>query len=101
MLRKISVISILGLIILTIFVKNHTKKLDEDIFSIKENIIYLNSVKELVQLDHDYLSSPEKLSELYNLYFAEELIHSSRENIEIISNIEQINIENVNKNNNE
>tara|TARA_Y100001936_G_C15921145_1_gene584131 strand:+ start:386 stop:691 length:306 start_codon:yes stop_codon:yes gene_type:complete len=98
MLRKISILSIIGLIILTIFVKNHTKKLDEKIFSIKENIIYLNSIKELAQLDHDYLSSPEKLLELHNLYFVDELIHSSRENIKNISNIEQINMKNIDKN---
>ncbi len=101
MLRKISILSILGLIILTIFVKNHTKKLDEKIFSIKENILYLSSVKELVQLDHDYLSSPNKLLELYNLYFADELNYTPRENIIIISNIEQLNTVNKDKNNNE
>tara|TARA_B100000965_G_C19386530_1_gene667022 strand:+ start:350 stop:652 length:303 start_codon:yes stop_codon:yes gene_type:complete len=99
MLRKLSILSILGLIILTIFVKNHTKKLDEKIFTIKENIIYLNSIKELVQLDHDYLSSPEKLLELHNLYFVDELNHTSRENIKNISNIELIDIEDVDKNN--
>ena len=101
MLRKISILSILGLIILTIFVKNHTKKLDEKIFSIRENIIYLNNVKELVQLDHDYLSSPNKLLEFYNLYFVDELNYKLKENIKIIKNIEQLNLENLDKNNNE
>ena len=61
MLRKIFVITIILLIISTTFIKNHTKKLDEQIFSLKENINYLNGVKELVQLEHNYLSSPEKL----------------------------------------
>ena len=37
--------------------------------SFKENINYLNSIKELVQLEHEYLSSPAKLSELNKLYF--------------------------------
>ena len=67
MLRKVLILIILILIISTTFIKNHTKKLDEEIFSVKENINYLNSVKELVQLEHDYLSSPEKLIELNNL----------------------------------
>ena len=48
-------------------------KLDEKIFSVKENINYLNGVKELGKLEHDYLSSPEKLLELSNLYFDLEL----------------------------
>ena len=52
MLRKISILSILLLIISTTLIKNHTKKLDEEIFSIKENINYLNSkLKNLVQLE--------------------------------------------------
>ena len=72
--------------------------MDEEIFSVKENINYLNSLKELVKLEHDYLSSPEKLLELNYLYFDDELKHSSRDNIKIISNINQINSENINQN---
>ncbi len=60
MLKKLLILIILALIISTTFIKNHTKKLDNEIFTLKENINYLNSVKELVQLEHGYLSSPEK-----------------------------------------
>ena len=56
MLRKTFIIVIVVLIISTTFIKNHTKKIDEEIFSAKESIDYLNSVKELVQLEYDYLS---------------------------------------------
>ena len=70
--------------------KNHTKKLDDEIFSVKENIDYLNSVKGLVQLEHDYLSSPEKLMELNYLYFDNELLFISQKNLKIINNINQI-----------
>ena len=98
MLKKLFILTILILIISTTFIKNHTKKLDEEIFSVKENINYLNSLKELVKLEHDYLSSPEKLLELNYLYFDDELKHSSRDNIKIISNINQINSENINQN---
>ena len=96
MLKKLFILTILLLIISTTFIKNHTKKLDEEIFSVKENINYLNSLKELVKLEHDYLSSPEKLLELNYLYFDDELKHSSRDNIKIIRNINQINSENIN-----
>ena len=98
MLRKLLILTILILIISTTFIKNHTKKLDEEIFSVKENINYLNSVKELVQLEHDYLSSPEKLLELNNLYFDSELGYSSKENIRLIENINEINLKNSDKN---
>ena len=98
MLKKLFILTILILIISTTFIKNHTKKLDEEIFTVKENINYLNSLKELVKLEHDYLSSPEKLLELNYLYFDDELKHSSRDNIKIINNINQINLENINQN---
>jgi len=98
MLRKLLILTILILIISTTFIKNYTKKLDEEIFSVKENINYLNSVKELVQLERDYLSSPEKLLELNNLYFDNELGYSSKKNIKVIKNISEINFKNLNKN---
>ena len=98
MLRKLLILIILSLIISTTFIKNHTKKLDEEIFSVKENINYLNSVKELVQLEYDYLSSPEKLLELNDLYFDNELSYSSKENIKILKNINELNFKNLDKN---
>ena len=90
MLKKIFILSIFILIISTTLIKNHTKNLDEQIFSIKENINYLNSVQELVQLEHDYLSSPETLLELKNLYFEDDLKYTPRNRIEIIDNFNQI-----------
>ena len=98
MLKKLLILIILALIISTTFIKNHTKKLDNEIFTLKENINYLNSVKELVQLEHGYLSSPEKLIELNNLYFDNKLSFNSRENIKIINNINQIKLKTLNQN---
>ncbi len=98
MLKKVFILTILGLIISTTFIKNYTKKLDEELFVVKENINYLNSVKELVQLEHNYLSSPEKLIELNNLFFENKFSFSSRKNIKIINNIDQIKIGNMNQN---
>ena len=98
MLKKIFILIILGLIISTTFIKNHTKKLDDEIFSIKENINYLNSIKELTQLEYDYLSSPEKLIEFKNLYFENEFKNTPRDMIKIINNINQLNFNHLNKN---
>ena len=98
MLKKIFILIILSLIISTTFIKNHTKKLDDEIFSIKENINYLNSIKELTQLEYDYLSSPEKLIEFKNLYFENELKSTPRDMIKIINNINQLNFNYLDKN---
>tara|TARA_B100000073_G_scaffold280136_1_gene240678 strand:+ start:757 stop:1056 length:300 start_codon:yes stop_codon:yes gene_type:complete len=98
MLKKFVVLIILLLIISTSLIKNYTKTLDEEIFSLQESIIYLNSVKGLVLLENNYLGSPEQLSKLYELYFKDELKYTSREKIEIISDVNQINLENLNQN---
>ncbi len=98
MLKKIFILTLLILIISTTFIKNYTKKLDEKIFSLKENINYLNSVKELVKLEHHYLTSPERILELNKLYFDSEYHYTPRKNIQIISKIEEINLDNINKN---
>ena len=93
MLKRVFVLIILLLIVTTSFIKNHTKKLDEKIFTIKENINYLNSIKELVQLEYNYLSSPEKLLNLYNLHFDDELQFTSKDNFKILNDINEINLE--------
>ena len=98
MLKKLFIVTILILIISTTFIKNYTKKLDEEIFSVNENINYLNSVKELVQLEHDYLSSPERLLKFNDLYFDNELVSSKRKNIKVINNINQIELKTLDQN---
>ena len=98
MLRKIFVITIILLIISTTFIKNHTKKLDEQIFSLKENINYLNGVKELVQLEHNYLSSPEKLLNHKKFYFEDDFTFTPRDKIIIVNNVEKINLTDLEKN---
>ena len=98
MLKKVFIITILALIISTTFIKNYTKKLDEEIFSIRENINYLNSVKKLVQLEYDYLSSPEKLLEFNSLYFYDELSSAPKKNIKVTNNLNQINFKDIEQN---
>tara|TARA_B100000401_G_scaffold399901_1_gene311330 strand:- start:308 stop:607 length:300 start_codon:yes stop_codon:yes gene_type:complete len=90
MLRRLYILVIVALIVSTTFIKNYTKKLDQEIFSVKENINYLNDIKQLIQLEYDYLSSPEKLLELNNLYLDEKLKYTPKKNINVISNVDQI-----------
>ena len=74
MFKKILLfIPILILIISTTFTKNSTKQLDKKIFETLENIRALENIYELVLLDYNYLTSPNKLMEYSQFYFEEEL----------------------------
>ena len=74
MIKKIFIfIPIIILIIFTSLTKNSTKKLDKKIFETQENIRALNDIYELVLLDYNYLTSPDKLMEYSQIYFENEL----------------------------
>ena len=74
MKKIILIFSILFLIVVTTLTKNSTKKLDNQIFSIKESIRVLKDKYELVLLDYNFLSSPKKLLEYQSKYFETDLI---------------------------
>jgi len=65
---------IIFLIIVTTLTKNSTKKLESQIFNIKENISILKNKYELVLLDYNYLTTPKKLMEYQSKYFENNLI---------------------------
>ena len=74
MLKKILlIIPIIILIISTTLTKNSTKKLDKNIFETQEDIRALNDIYELVLLDYNYLTSPNKLMDYSQMYFEKEL----------------------------
>ena len=84
-MRKFLFISlILSLIFFTAFIKNSTKRIDDEIFIVKENIRVLKKDKEKIKLEYDYLSSTEKLNEFNKLYFNDELIKKNIKEIKII-----------------
>ena len=74
MKKIILILSILFLIVVTTFTKNSTKKLDKQIFNIKENIHVLKDKYELVLLDYNFLTTPKKLLEYQSKYFETDLI---------------------------
>jgi hypothetical protein len=85
-MKKILIISLIfSLIVITTFIKNSTKKIDEELFSLKENISGLNLELDNVKLEFDYLSSPEKLISYQELYFENKLTQKSINEIEIIN----------------
>ena len=84
-MKKILTISLIfSLIVITSFIKNSTKKIDEELFSLKENILNLNLELDNVKLEFDYLSSSEKLMSFQNLYFENKLTLKNINEIEII-----------------
>ena len=85
-MRKFSVVFlILSLILLTAIIKNSTKRIDDEIFVIKENIRSLKKDFENIKLEYDYLSSTEKLLEFQNLYFDDELVKKDIQEINTIN----------------
>tara|TARA_B100000579_G_scaffold396149_1_gene374696 strand:- start:552 stop:866 length:315 start_codon:yes stop_codon:yes gene_type:complete len=74
MKKTVLIISIISLIILTTITKNSTKKLENQIFIIQENISFLKEQYEMVLLDHNYLTSPKKLIEYQSKYFEKDLV---------------------------
>ena len=85
-MKKFFVISlIVFLILFTAIIKNSTKRIDDKIFTIKENIRGFKKDFENIKLEHDYLSSAEKLLEFQTIYFEDELIKKDIRNISIIN----------------
>ena len=88
------------LVLSTAIIKNTTKRIEDEIFTVKENIRVLKSDFENVSLEYDYLSSAEKLLEFQSLYFEDQLIQKNIKNIKIYNiSKNQKNIKNLKINN--
>ena len=84
-MKKFGLILVIFLLILsTTLIKNSAKEIEDEIFALKESIRVLSSEFEKIKLEHDYLSSSEKLLEYQSQYFDDELIQKNIENIKVI-----------------
>ncbi len=84
-MKKITaIIPILFLIILTTYIKGTTKKIEKKIFNAKEELRILENKYDLILLEHNYLTSPEKLFDYQKKYFENELIMIEIDNISSI-----------------
>ena len=94
-MKKFSIICLIFILILfTAYIKNSTKRINDEIFLAQENIRDLKKEFENIKLEYDYLSSAEKLLEYQVMYFDDELVKKDIQNITIINeNINNINIE--------
>ena len=91
--KLLVIILIFFLILSTAIIKNSTKRLDDEIFVLRENVRSLKKDLENIKLENDYLSSAEKLLEFQNLYFENELIKKDIQEIKRINkNLNQIEI---------
>ena len=62
------ILLVIFLIVSTSLVKSSTRKLEAKIFNTEEQIKILNDKKELILLENNFLSSPERLFELKNYF---------------------------------
>ena len=69
------------LIFATTLTKNSTKKLDKEIFQLKENIRILEDRYELTLLDYNILTSPKRLMEYQQYYFEDKFEQKKLENL--------------------
>ena len=83
MIKSLIFTFILFLIISTSLIKNSTKNLDDQIYSINENILFLENRLKDSKLEFDYLSSSEKLLEYQKLYFENSLEQKSIHELKI------------------
>ena len=87
------VLLIFSSILSTALIKNSTKRVDDEIFVLKENIRGLKKDFENIVLENNYLSSSEKLLEFQNLYFDKELVKKDIQEIRKINrNLDKIEI---------
>ena len=78
------ILLIFFLVLFTAIIKNSTKRIDDDIFAKNENLRGLKKDFANLKLEYDYLSSAEKLLELHNTYFDDELSKKSIQDIKVI-----------------
>jgi hypothetical protein len=90
MKKFLVVFLIFFLILFTAIVKNSTKRIDDEIFIKQENIRSLKKEFEFTKLEHEYLSSAEKLLEFQDLYFENELVQKDIQKIIIIDDFNKL-----------
>ena len=86
MKRSIIFLSILFLILFTSIIKNSTKKIDDEIYVVEENLRFLDNRLKESKLEFNYLSSSEKLLVYQKLFFENELKKKSIKEMMLLDN---------------
>ena len=81
-MKKIVVITFIFLLIFsTAIIKNSTKKIEDEIFTVKENLRVFENELGNTRLEFEYLSSTEKLLEYQSKYFEKDLTQKNLNSI--------------------
>ena len=73
MKKLILILSIFFLLIFTTIIKNSTKEIEKKIYNTKESLRVSKNKYEMVLMDFNYLTTPEKLMKYQSIYFENEL----------------------------
>ena len=85
-MKKIVVIIFIFLLIFsTAIIKNSTKKIEDEIFAVKESLRVFENELGDTRLEFEYLSSTEKLLEYQSKYFEKDLIQKNIDSIKILN----------------
>ena len=84
-MKKIVVITFIFLLIFsTAIIKNSTKKIEDEIFAVKESLRVFENELDDTKLEFEYLSSTEKLLEYQSKYFEKDLIQKNINSIKTL-----------------
>lgn len=83
-MKKTLFISIFVLIIFTSLTKNSTRNLESKIFFLKEEIASLKDERDLLLLENNYLSTPDRIFSLKNKFINEIFIPIKIKDVEQI-----------------
>lgn len=84
-MKKIVIIIFIFLLIFsTAIIKNSTKKIEDEIFAVKESLRVFENELSDTRLEFEYLSSTEKLLEYQSKYFEKDLVQKDINSIKTL-----------------
>ena len=86
MKKYFAIFMIIFLILFTALIKNSTKRMDDEIFMVKENMRFLRKEIDDLKLEYTYLSSGKKLMDFKVRFFDEDLSVKRKNEIKILEN---------------
>ena len=89
-MKKVALLIIFVLILVTSLVKNSTKEIEDKIFVLNESIRSLKVEFGDKMLEYNFLSSPDKLIQYQSQYFEKDLIRIDIMKIKKISEVNKI-----------
>ena len=85
MKKIVTIIFIFSLIFLTAFIKNSSKKIEDEIFLVNESLRDLKKELSDTKLEYEYLSSTEKLLEYQSQFFEKDLFQKDINKIKTLT----------------